>query len=76
MNSQQQALIADLTRKLGIGSRADQGIKHVLGKMPVNMSASRAASVIDALTEEWDASDAKKDADESRFQAANNYADC
>lgn len=52
MTSQQRATIEQLTRDLGIGSRADQGIKHVLGKMPVKMSESRAAKVIDALREE------------------------
>ena len=52
MTSSQQNTIVELTRELGIGSRADQGIKHVLGKMPVKMSASRADSVINALREE------------------------
>ena len=64
MTSQQANQIASLARKLGIGSRADQGIKHVLGKMPVNMSESRADQVIDELTEEWNSSEAKAIADE------------
>lgn len=53
MTSQQKATIEKLTRNLGIGSRVDQGIKHVLGKMPINMSESRANQVIDALKAEW-----------------------
>lgn len=76
MTSQQKATIEKLTRALGIGSRVDQGIKHVLGKMPINMSESRAASIIDSLTEEWNASDAKAELDWEREHAANNYADC
>jgi hypothetical protein len=76
MNASQTAQIAKLTKSLGIGTRADQGIKHVLGKMPINMSVSRAQSVIDALTEEWNASEAKADADHDLFMRFNNYADC
>jgi hypothetical protein len=54
MNASQKARIESLTRKLGIGSRADQGIKHVIGKMPINMSASRAEQVIAALEAEYE----------------------
>lgn len=57
MTSQQQATIEQLTQDLGIGSRVDQGIKHVLGKMPVKMSESRADRVIQELQEEWEASE-------------------
>lgn len=78
MTSQQTSQIASLTRKLGIGSRVDQGIKHVLGKMPVNMSESRADKVIDELTEEWNSSEAKAIADaahkELMLDLGNNYS--
>jgi len=76
MSVLQAAQITKLTRLLGIGSRADQGIKHVLGKMPINMSSSRAQSVIDALEQEWEGSDAKADSDHDMFMRLNNYADC
>lgn len=75
MNASQQKQIVELTRKLRIGSRADQGIKHVIGKMPINMSASRADAVIDALTDEWNASDRKAEADQAMFHFLNDYAD-
>jgi hypothetical protein len=55
MTLSQKSRIERLTRELNLGSRADQGIKHVLGKMPVNMSESRANQVIDALQSEVDA---------------------
>ena len=58
MTTTQKSQIEYLTRQLNLGSRADQGIKHVLGKMPINMSASRATQVIDALQEELDATTA------------------
>ena len=75
MTSQQKSTIESLTRKLGLGSRVDQGIKHVLGKMPINISESRAYSVIDSLTEEWNASEAKAAADHSLYMFLNDYAD-
>lgn len=75
MNAIQAKKIVELTRKLRIGTRVDQGIKRVIGKMPINMSASRADAVIDALTDEWNASDAKADADQAMFHFLNDYAD-
>lgn len=41
--------IARLTRKLGLGSHASHGVKAVLGKMPINMSDSRADAVLATL---------------------------
>ena len=47
--------IASLTRKLGIGSHASHGVKAVLGKMPINMSDSRADAVLSELQSRYDA---------------------
>ena len=55
MNAKQKNQIETLVIELEIGSRASDGIKHVLGKMPINMSGSRAATVIEALREELEA---------------------
>jgi|GEM_PF-3445380 len=44
-----EAQITQLTRKLGLGSHASHGVKAVLGKMPINMSDSRADSVLEEL---------------------------
>ena len=52
MNSQQKTRIEELTEELELGCRASDGIKHVLGKMPVTMSASRADRVIAELEAE------------------------
>jgi hypothetical protein len=38
--------IAELSRKLGYGNFASDGIKAVLGKHPINLSDSRAADVL------------------------------
>lgn len=67
MTSAQKSTIERLTRKLNIGSRADQGIKHVIGKMPINMSESRANQVIDSLQAELDALTADVDVDDDPF---------
>jgi len=67
MTSAQKSTIETLTRKLNIGSRADQGIKHVIGKMPINMSESRANQVIDSLQAELDALTADIDVDDDPF---------
>lgn len=66
MTSQQKATIEKLTRALGIGSRADQGIKHVFGKMPINMSEDRAARVIMELQAEWEPIEKQKQAEAMR----------
>ncbi len=50
-----EAQIAALTRKLGIGSHASHGVKAILGKMPINMSDSRAESVLSQLQARYDA---------------------
>ena len=55
MNARQKSQIEKLAAELDIGSRAADGIKHVLGKMPINMSDTRAASVIESLQDELDA---------------------
>lgn len=67
MTSAQKSTIERLTRKLNIGLRADQGIKHVIGKMPINMSESRANQVIDSLQAELDALTADVDVDDDPF---------
>jgi hypothetical protein len=67
MTSSQKSRIERLTRELDLGSRADQGIKHVLGKMPINMSESRANQVIDALQSEVDALTADVCVDDDPF---------
>jgi len=64
MTTSQKTRIEKLTRELNLGNRADQGIKHVLGKMPINMSESRANQVIDALTAEYDAQHADEPIDD------------
>ncbi len=61
MTANQKSTIEKLTSELGLGSRADQGIKHVLGKIPINMSSSRANQVIESLEAEIDERD--KDVD-------------
>jgi len=52
-----EAQITDLTRKLNLGSRASDGIKAVLGKMPTSMSDSRADSVLAELQSRYDATE-------------------
>jgi hypothetical protein len=52
MTTAQQNYIAALARQLGLGNYATAGIKHVLGKMPINMSKEKASQVIDALKAE------------------------
>ena len=56
MTNQQKATIARLAGKLGLGG-VQQAIKSVLGKMPINMSASRADSVIAELQSRWEATE-------------------
>ena len=50
-----EAQIASLTRKLNLGSHASHGVKAVLGKMPINMSDSRADAVLAELQSRYDA---------------------
>lgn len=52
-----ESQITALTRKLGLGSHASHGVKAVLGKMPINMSDSRADSVLAELQSQYDASE-------------------
>ncbi len=52
-----ESKIAALTRKLGLGSHASHGVKAVLGKMPINMSDSRADSVLEQLQAQYDATE-------------------
>lgn len=75
MTTAQKNTIEKLTRDLGLGTRADQGVKHVLGKMPINMSESRAASVISSLRSKYAASDAASDAADDLNMALHGYAD-
>lgn len=49
MTQAQKNYIESLTRQLGLGKYADDGIKAVLGKKPINMSQAKASEVIDAL---------------------------
>ena len=49
MTAAQKSYIESLTRKLGLGKYADDGIKAVLGKKPINMTQAKASEVIDAL---------------------------
>jgi hypothetical protein len=49
MSQAQANYIASLTRQLGLGRFADDGIKAVLGKKPINMTQAKASEVIDAL---------------------------
>lgn len=49
-----EAKIAELTRKLGLGSHASHGVKAILGKMPINMSDARAEQVRAALQNRYD----------------------
>lgn len=49
MTAKLEATILSLTRKLGLGSRAADGIKAVYGKVPVGMDDRKAARVIDEL---------------------------
>lgn len=53
--------IAELTKKLGLGHRDTDGIKHVLGKVPVNYSEPRMQRVLETLQAEWDVSDDNQD---------------
>lgn len=52
-----ESKIAYLSRKLGYGSHASHGVKAVLGKMPINMSDSRADSVLAELQSRYDATE-------------------
>lgn len=52
-----EAQITALTRKLNLGSHATHGIKAVLGKMPINMSDSRADSVLAELQSRYAATE-------------------
>jgi hypothetical protein len=49
MSQAQANYIASLTRQLGLGRFADDGIKAVLGRKPINMTQAKASEVIDAL---------------------------
>lgn len=53
MTSRQESTILNLTRKLGLGSRASDGIKSVYGKMPIGFDARKADRVIAELTERY-----------------------
>lgn len=61
--------IATLARKLGLGSHASHGVKAILGKMPINMSDSRADQVLAALQERWAATPESHAADEAKSAA-------
>lgn len=61
-----EAKITELTRKLSIGSHASHGVKAVLGKMPINMSDSRADAVLAELQARYDATE------EGQAEAAAN----
>lgn len=52
-----EAQITELTRKLNLGSHASHGVKAVLGKMPINMSDSRADSVLEELQSRYAATE-------------------
>lgn len=52
-----QTEITDLTRKLNLGTHATHGVKAVLGKMPINMSDSRADAVLAELQARYDATE-------------------
>ena len=49
MTAAQKSYIESLTRQLGLGRFADDGIKAVLGKKPINMTQAKASEVIDEL---------------------------
>lgn len=53
MTSKQEATILSLTRKLGLGTRATDGIKAVYGKVPIGFDERKAARVIDELRERY-----------------------
>lgn len=63
MKNEQQ--ITELTRKLSLGSHASHGVKAVLGKMPINMSDSRADAVLAELQARYDATE------EGQVEASN-----
>lgn len=50
--------IADLSRKLGYGNYASDGIKKVLGKNPINLSSQREAEVLAELRRRYAATPA------------------
>jgi len=52
-----ESQIASLTRKLNLGSHASHGVKAILGKMPINMSDSRADAVLSELQKRYAATD-------------------
>ena len=56
-----ESQIASLTRKLNLGSHASHGVKAVLGKMPINMSDSRADAVLSELRKRYAATDSGQD---------------
>ena len=57
-----EAQITFLTRKLNLGSHASHGVKAVLGKMPINMSDSRADAVLAELQSRYDATQENEEA--------------
>jgi hypothetical protein len=56
-----ESQIKALTQKLGLGSHASHGVKAVLGKMPINMSDSRADSVLAELQSRYDETEEGKE---------------
>lgn len=52
-----ESKIAELTKKLGIGSHASHGVKAVLGKVPINVSDARAEAVLAELQSRYDESE-------------------